>query len=1022
MLKKLIYFIFIINLSAFSVSPQETNSFLPITIESSETEYDYYRNMIIVKVKDGSVSKEHILNLVSEADEKIEVIRVFRPYSFLDTDKDIRGLTRVYKIFYDGNIDPLKLSKRITSSESVEYAEPVFVHDNAVIPNDSLYSDQEALKIIQTERCWDITRGSQDVIIAIVDSEIDWWHDDLMSNIYQNPGETGIDDNGVEKKYNGIDDDKNGFIDDYRGWDFMSNTTYAELLAGNIKEDNNTRINDKDSRQFHGTLVAGVASAVTDNSIGVASVGWNCNILPVKVRSDLGIGGREHDGVLYAAMLEADVINCSWMGVGYSNLERDIIIQATEMGSLIIASAGNSGQSIDLQNYDNSQYVMYVGASDKSDSVLDYSDFGVLTSVFAPGKDIICCLPFDRYTVSSGTSLSAPMVSGLAGLVKSLHPDWNNYQIWHQIRSCSDNVLTDEDSERYKYYGRLNSYRSLKINQSFNEGERIPGIRYIDYTINTSSGKIDTYENVQLKLSLINFLASAEDLQVSFTSMEDLITINDKIIIEQLGNMQEKIVEIDLRLSDKAKWHHEEAYLLIKYNSNEYEDYQLLRLEIDPPPQKRFFAKGRVIDSLEIEKNEAKLQIKKLHSPDLNTCWGVGVTEDYKPFYFISDTNTIIKKGFFAETATGTPIEIFALDGKTAFAFLFIAGESNTIWKTTDSGEKWEKIKLDKYVDYVPIIRFYDRKNGIALANFTSESRKYILNTNDGGYSWQVSEINIDREDDIIPVVFFDGIRSVFATDSNHLLYMDHRGDYLHKNASNLGEFSFSELIFSPERQAAILTKETKEGDIDAFFAYSNDQGGLWTIKENIALNEMLKISDPENFFAMPNSGKYIVFAESDKMVVTDDLGENWYPVDNELRDEYIMQKEEVSSFVHNGRMGRLWIADISGKISYLSLDDLFIPPDSSKKNEIAYHICYPNPSRSDLFIQYYTSSSGKVSLSIYDVYGKNYIDKMQYISKYDYGKFYVNTSLLADGIYFYSLEAGDGIATGKFVVIKRGY
>ena len=991
-----------------------------IILSSPEVDLDYYNNTIIIKASDTNTDEEDIKKMFYSINYNIEIKNISRPYSYIENiSKDHQSLSNVFKIYYrNNNIDPLELSKKVSRYSQVAYSEPVFVHKPAIIPNDSLYLKQSSLHQIEAEKCWDISTGSEDVIIAIVDSEIDWWHDDLMPNIYENPGETGIDKNGIEKKYNGIDDDNNGFIDDYRGWDFMSNTTYAELLAGEIKEDNNTRINDKDSRQFHGTLVAGVASAATNNRIGVASLGWNCSILPVKVRSDLGIGGREHDGILYAAMLGADVINCSWMGVGFSQLERDIIIQATKMGSLIVASAGNSGVNIDKHYYDNQQYVMYVGASDNNDSVLDYSDFGVLTSVFAPGKDIFCCLPFDRYTVSSGTSLSAPMVSGLAGLIKSMHPDWSNYQIWHQIRSCSDDIFSDDEQAKEKYYGRVNAYNSLKNNSENFSVNPVPGIRYIDYSIGTESGILDTYNEEVLKLTIKNYLAPAENLKISVQSENGFIEINDDEYLDILKNLQKKDISFSIKLADKVNWYDKEDYLLITYKSGDYIDFQLLKVNLAPPPKKRYFAKGSVVDSVVF--SSATIQVKKIHSPDKNTCWGIAVADDYSPFYFKADTNGIYRTGKIGNVLQGNPVEIFALDGKNAYAFLFVNGENNTIWKTTNTGDTWHKIKLDRFIDHVPIIRFFNKKYGYAIANFTSENKFSILNTTDYGDTWNKQEV-LSEYDNIIPVDFFNGYRSVISTENDNLYFSYDFGRHWEKKTSQIENYHFKYISVKTESLAAIVSEDDEEADYNYYYAYSSDMGTNWELRDNINLFDLIGTYPAKGFYSLPESEKYIFFGNLDNMIITDDDGGNWYPLDNDIKN-YVNDEKQLKSFFNNGREARLWVISESGILSYLDLNNFFMPFDTNTKKDIVYHRCYPNPAYDKINIQFYTSEDQNVNIAVYDIYGRQWVSRSQNSHANEYKTVNIDVSQLSDGVYHYKIETKKDIVTGKFVVMKRNY
>ncbi len=982
----------------------------------------YYENMLIIKSV-NHLNIDEVSKIFYEHRTKVEIKSIDKLYSFFtDRHKDDYGLSRIYRVIYFGDTDPAVLSHSLTKRPVIEYAEPIYKHKMAKIPNDPLYTDQYELRAIDAARSWEISTGSPEVVIAIVDNEFDWRHRDLSDNVYLNQGESGTDNLGRDKRFNGIDDDGNGFVDDYHGWDFMSNTTYAELLEGTIKQDNDTRINEQNAKSFHGTLVASVASAVSDNERGIASPGWSCKIMPVKIRSDHGIGGAEHQGILYAAMMGADIINCSWVGVGFNDHERDVVKQAVSMGSLIIASAGNSGVNIDFNYYNNSQYVMYVGASDRNDDVADFSDFGVLTAVFAPGKEIQCCSPFDNYTTSTGSSLSAPLVSGVAGLIKSVHPDWTNFQIWHQIRSTSNDVFSGNDKKKEYYYGRLNAYDALRFNEVFDTELSVPGVRYTNCKILTESGEIDTYETVKLQFDIINYLSPTENMLITLESIDGLIIPENDVIIENLGNLEEQSIELSIRLSEDAKWYDEISNMIVHYKSNNYDDYQLIRSNIAPPSKKDFFIDGRYVDSLTIDDYEGDISTYIIHSPDIHTCWMAGVNEDHQPFFAIANSDGIIESGYFAEGLYGSPVEIYAYDDKIAYAFLFISGESNTIWKTTNAGKEWQKIKLDKYIDYVPQISFFNRKYGYAIANLTTSEDYTLLTTDDYGDSWQNSEVNDFSGESLLPINT-NYSKNILITDMNHQFKTEDFGSNWVRSESNLDTaYIFDKIYFTNTKKAALISFRDDELEHNNFFAYTKDNINKWEIIDNNNLIDITGKHPLNNFFSIPDADKYVVFADIDNIIITDDDGENWYPLKNDLQNIIDTDDDAISSFSTDGHKGRLWISDNSGQIAYLDFDDVFLPPDVHKQKEIAYHTIYPNPAYEEISIQLYLSDDSDAILNIYDIYGRNIHKDIIYAKAYQYHTFKYNITNISDGIYFYSLESGNSIATGQFVVMKNIY
>jgi subtilisin family serine protease len=226
---------------------------------------------------------------------------------------------------------------------------------------------------IDAPEAWDVTTGSSDVIVAVVDSGVDINHPDLQSNIWTNPGETPD---------NGIDDDGNGYIDDVNGWDFLYNDKAPDDALG------------------HGTHVAGTVAAVGDNAIGVTGVSWTAQIMPLRFLDALGFGNTADaiDAIEYATAMGADVINNSWGGSGYNQALKDAI-DASD--AVVVCAAGNiitGGRNNDaIPHYPssfNSAHIISVAASDQDDNLASFSNYGAVSvDVAAPGTNIYSTVP-----------------------------------------------------------------------------------------------------------------------------------------------------------------------------------------------------------------------------------------------------------------------------------------------------------------------------------------------------------------------------------------------------------------------------------------------------------------------------------------------------------------------------------------------------------------------------------------------------------------------------------------------------
>src|SRR3989344_2734911 len=226
------------------------------------------------------------------------------------------------------------------------------------------YDDMWHLKRIQAPAAWDVTVGSAQVTVAVVDTGIDYTHRDLQGNIWENGGEVGVDSKGQDKKTNSVDDDLNGYVDDWHGWDFYSSDNDPKDLYG------------------HGTHIAGTIGAKTNNSTDIPGIMSNVRIMPVQFLSEFGDGSEAGGAAAlrYAADNGAKVINTSWGFPGTSLIIHDAIEYAHAKGALIIASAGNSGCDLGFKSCWKTpaveEKVMTIGALTPRDSKAPFSNYG----------------------------------------------------------------------------------------------------------------------------------------------------------------------------------------------------------------------------------------------------------------------------------------------------------------------------------------------------------------------------------------------------------------------------------------------------------------------------------------------------------------------------------------------------------------------------------------------------------------------------------------------------------------------
>ncbi len=390
-------------------------------------------------------------------------------------------------------LDVRHLAAKLSRHPDIDFAEPMPQRDILFTPNDELLDQQYHLSGISAFDAWDLLPDDASAVVAIIDTGIEYDHPDLAPNIWNNPGETGTDGDGLDKRSNGIDDDNNGFVDDWRGWDFMSSTDGGD--------------NDASFGNEHGVHVAGVAGAAIDNTIGVAGVGLGVKILPVKIGPDNNNSTstfRGHEAILYAASLGADAINCSWGGEDFSFAERIIVDEATRLGSLVIGAVGNN-RKLGTRYPGGYSNVVNVAWLTQSDQKAGGSNYHYTVDVAAPGTSIWSTLPFGNYggAAWSGTSMAAPMISAVAAMIKMKYPQLSPRQIAAQLQGTTDAI----DGLNGEFIGLIGSG---KVNARRALGDLITAIDLVEYEVRDANGNgiLEAGERVELYLSLQNLFAA----------------------------------------------------------------------------------------------------------------------------------------------------------------------------------------------------------------------------------------------------------------------------------------------------------------------------------------------------------------------------------------------------------------------------------------------------------------------------------------------------------------------------------
>lgn len=446
-------------------------------------------------------------------------------------------LRRMAVVSFSSTLDVFLLARKLSKMPGIEYAEPLPRRYCTSIPNDSLFSQQYHLTNIHANEAWDVLPASTNpILLAIVDTGVDYDHVDLRENMFINPGEVGKDNQGRDKQTNDVDDDKNGFIDDWHGWDF----------AG--MGDGKTPDNDPYPGNAHGTHVAGLAGAIVNNKIGVAGVCNHIRLLPVKIGGDptflTGVI-RSYDGVAYAAAMGASVINCSWGGPMNSQAEQEVINTAIASGSVVVAAFGNDGAEAAFYPaaYQGVLSVAAVGSDDRRSI---FSNYHATVKISAPGTYILSTFPYDDYATDDGTSMSSPIVAGTVAMVRLMYPELTPEQAIARVIATADNIEAKNTNRPWSGkmgWGRVNTLRAVSD----------ANVRYLAITKHNivdddGDGIFDIGNTIRIQPTFHNILAPVGNAR----GVVRIITANTNILLsDSLVNIG-SLATGEIKLSPKS--------------------------------------------------------------------------------------------------------------------------------------------------------------------------------------------------------------------------------------------------------------------------------------------------------------------------------------------------------------------------------------------------------------------------------------------------------------------------------------
>lgn len=530
---------------------------------------------------------------VSDIDGNVHLDHIYRMV-FKDSKLDINQTLNEFLTLSKGQI----LSAEKEAINRVDY-----------MTDDPKLSQQWYLSKAQVKKAWDLwdieggeIPGNRNIVLACVDDGVDYVHPDLQNSIWINQDELGAyaaladtdndgfvtvqevialigDINGdgsanlkdaissISFLTNGADTDGDGYVDNIIGWD-------ANESSSSSDDDNNPMV----TVNSHGTHVAGLLGATSNNGIGIASAAYNVQIMPVKATGDETTNSINtgFEGILYASHVGADIINLSWGAVGYSSYLQNIINTCYDnYGVMIVAAAGNgddNGNPSDAYHYPSGfDHVISVTALSSQD-IFSWANYGAANiadnfygvDIAAPGENMYSTYPISQgsYASLAGTSMASPFVASCLALIKSVYPDSSREWLTARLLDHTDNI----DDKNLDYIGQLGTGRINLLKSLFYD--TWPSIEYVSNYYGILSGDSDTLlnpgETINLMVELTNLPGweTASNLKAVLRCDNPGITISDS-----LGSWNNISTEDSLYNSlDPFTVHFSEDLLTDRYN------------------------------------------------------------------------------------------------------------------------------------------------------------------------------------------------------------------------------------------------------------------------------------------------------------------------------------------------------------------------------------------------------------------------------------------------------------------------
>ena len=417
----------------------------------------YVEGQVVVKF---NPEKEFIFRIennisvcgISEVDQVLNELKVYSAEKIYKRSSLPNGLKNTLLLTYSKSLSIKSVIEKLLTLNDVEWVHPDYIYKINDQPNDPDFTNQWYLTKVFSNQAWDLGVGDPNIIIGIIDTGVDWDHPDLQNSVWTNPNEI---------PGNGIDDDANGYIDDIRGWDWVTNV--SDPASG---EDGQTPDNNPMDFNGHGTHCSGIAGATTNNGTGIAGISRGCRIMCLRAGYEASDGNgyvimsAAASAIDYAIEMGARVISMSF---GAGSVLLTPVTDAYNNGIVVVHAGGNDNSNIG-DAIDGITQTISVAATDENDIRASFSNYGSWIDVSAPGVNIFSTVFDDTYASYNGTSMSAPLVAGLAALIISQDQSFNPDQVTSIIKNSADNI----DNLNPSYIsqlgtGRINAYNALSL-------------------------------------------------------------------------------------------------------------------------------------------------------------------------------------------------------------------------------------------------------------------------------------------------------------------------------------------------------------------------------------------------------------------------------------------------------------------------------------------------------------------------------------------------------------------------------